>query len=157
MADRGTIGYDACTLAQEAPAILEKTHITCSGDAGGNEAVMGAKDTTEGSPSQPSLRMDGQGKFRFRWHVASGARTIQVSCKQAINTSPRPTLVVKANPDIGVNADVTETAGAGTGWVTIGPATINPTSAGAVWVELWCNYSGQIRITPCYWDHIQAT
>lgn len=115
----------------------------------------GAKDTTQGDPSQPSLRIDGKGVWRFRWAVSSGTRTISVSVKQALNISPRPTLVVKANAAIGVNSDVTGTAGSSATWVTIGPVTASPSSDGALWVELRANLDYQSAT--CYWDNIQTT
>lgn len=119
--------------------------------------VIGARDNTEGDPSQPSLRMDARGVWRFRWVVESGARTASINVKQAANASPRPTLVIKANPSIGVNSDVTGTAGSGTGWVTIGPVNAAPTSDGVLWVELRNNYDAQYQGAPCYWDHVVVT
>ena len=128
------------------------TTLRCMVCGDGGYQVIGGRDTTEGDPSQPSLRMDSAGMWRFRWTVLSGARTITIGVKQAANASPRPTLVVKANPNIGVNADVTETAGAAAGWIAIGPAAINPTSDGAVEVQLWNNLDRQFGTAPCYFD-----
>lgn len=113
---------------------------------------MGGQDAVEGTPTAPSLRLDALGVWKFRWTVPIGTRTISISVKQAVNASPRPTLIVKANASIGVNADVTGTAPSGTSWVTIGPVTITPSSAGAVWVELWNNLDRQIGTAPCYFD-----
>jgi hypothetical protein len=118
--------------------------------------VLGGKDTSEGNP-QPSLRMDAVGFWRFRWSVTSGARTIQIDCKQVLNGAPYPTLVVKANASIGVNADVVGTAGTGAGWKTIGPITANPTSAGALWVELRNNMDAQSGMGKCYFDNLVTT
>lgn len=119
-------------------------------------AVLGARDNTEGSPDPPSLRMNTKGRFRFRWTViGGGARTVSVNVKQPINLSPRPTLTVKANPAIGVAADVSGTAPSGTSWVTIGPVVINPTIDGSLFVELSANYDGQY--VPCWWDEIVTT
>lgn len=90
------------------------------------------------------------GFWRFRWAVAAGTRTIRVYAKQVTNQSPRPSLKVKANPDIGVAADVEVTVGAGTGWLQTPVATITPTSNGVVYVELHNNLvSG---IDKCYFD-----
>jgi len=90
--------------------------------------------------------------WRFRWAVAAGAHSITVKVKQAANASPRPSLVVRTNPDIGVNDDVVVAAGMGAGWVTIGPASITATSDGAVWVELRNNLDAPIASAPCYFD-----
>lgn len=118
------------------------------------EYYNGSKSTSEGNPSQPSLQLIANGVWRFRWVVQSGSRGVSVDVKQAINLSPRPSIIVKANPDIGVNSDVTAVAASGTGWVTIGPANITPSSSGAVWVELHANTIG---IYPSYWDNVQVT
>ena len=60
-------------------------------------SFIGAKSTTEGNPSQPSLGLNTRGTFRFRWTVPSGTRTIQIDVKQAANASPRPRVTIKAN------------------------------------------------------------
>lgn len=153
MADLGNIArYGTQPLASQAASPrCELRCISCDGQY----YVLGAKDTSEGNPSQPSLRLDKKGKWRFRWVVASGTRTISIDVKQAVNVDPRPTLVVKANPSIGVNSDVTGTAGSSTGWVTIGPVTAEPTSDGVLWVELRVNLDYQYG--PCYWDNISTT
>jgi len=114
--------------------------------------ASGGKNTTEGDPSQPSLCLAAFGKWRFRWTVLSGTRTIQVAVKQALNRTPYPSIVVRANPLIGVNADVTESSPAGAGWKAAGPLTITPTSDGAVWVELRNNLHAQVNGAPCYFD-----
>src|SRR6267378_7706794 len=118
--------------------------MNCSGE----HLTVGAEDLVVGNVAPPSIRIDNWGYWRFRWSVASGTRTISIYAKQAINMSPRPTLVERANPAIGVNADVTGTAGSSTGFIQIGPVTISPSSAGAVWVELWNNYNSQYLATP---------
>jgi len=65
-------------------------------------------------------------------------------------------MVVKANSAVGLAADQTATAGASTGWVTVGPVSFTCTAAGAVWVELHNNYFGAYA-SPCFFDHIVAT
>jgi len=123
----------------------------------GRHLQIGAnRDNVEGSPGSPSLRLDIPGFWRFRWAVSVGTHTIQVDTKQVINASPRPTLVIIANPDVGLMANVTATAPSGTGWVTIGPASFNATAVGAVWVELHNNYVALFN-TPAYFDHIVGT
>ena len=154
MGDLGTVGFD--TLYSRLNRDIGPRWAIRSFLFGSSEAVLGARDNTEGNPAQPSLRMDSRGVFRMRWKVLPGTRTITVSVKQAVNLSPRPTIVVRANPDIGVNSDVTETAPGGASWVTIGPATVTPSSAGVLAVELRANYDGQYQQAPCYWDNPQT-
>lgn len=139
---RGT-GFGAAALAQI---------VAC-----GTECLVGraARNNVEGYAAGPSLDIPSNGAFRFRWSVETGARTISVYVKHPSNLSPRPTLTVKANAGIGIAADASATAPSGTGWVQIGPLAINPTSDGAVWVELANNVDGMMD--HCYFDHIQTT
>jgi hypothetical protein len=113
------------------------------------------KSTVQGDPATPSLQVDFNGFWSFRWVVASGTRTITVRVKQATNQTPYPSVIVKANAAIGVNSDATGTSAGGAGWVTIGPVTVTPTSAGVLMVELWNNSTHSKD--PCYFDHIVTT
>lgn len=152
MADHGSIATLG-NLTKSAGGLVQPSFfrgINC-------EAVSftaGARNNVEGDPSQPCLELFGPGMWRFRWSFASGSRSISISVMQVSDSTPRPTLTVKANPDCGVNADVTGTAGSGVGWVTIGPVNITPTSSGAVWVELRSNYQAP---ESSFWDNIETT
>ena len=64
--------------------------------------------------------------------------------------TPRPTLVVRKNVAIGLTDDVTTTAAAGTGWVTV-TASFTATADGAVWFELRNNLDGYF---PCFFDKL---
>lgn len=110
-----------------------------SGSSGRHLQLGVVKNTVDGYPSSPSLQLTTQGFWRFRWTLTSGTRTISVQVKQPVNSTPYPTLIVRKNAAIGVASDVTGTSPGGTGWVVIGPVTVNPTSGGVVWVELWNN------------------
>lgn len=113
--------------------------------------IGAAKETSEGNPGTPCLVLKQPGFWRFRWAVTAGVRAIRVDCKQAYNTSPYPSIIIKAS-SFGNAADVTATSAGGAGWVTIGPASFTATGSGVVWVELWNNL---IRAdSPCYFDHI---
>lgn len=124
------------------------------------------RSDVEGSPATPSLEIAQPNQYwRFRWAVLSGTHTISVRVKQVANGTPRPSIVIKANPAIGVNSDVTEVAPSGADWVTIGPATVSPTSDGVLWVELWNNYAGNYNPSsgdslpwaPAFFDHVVTT
>lgn len=127
-------------------------------DLGGAQqlSVGVRRENTEGQAA-PAMAFEQPGKFRFRWKVLAGSRTMTIMVQQAANAAPFPTLTVKANPDCGVLADVVGTAPAGAGWKTIGPVTIVPSVLGAVWVELEATYNGAIPPSPCYWDNIIVT
>ena len=112
---------------------------------------------SEGSPSAPSIAFNYAGMWRFKWSVVAGTRTITIKCKQVSNQSPRPSMVITANPSIGVPLDIETFASSGIGWVDIGPVTITPTSTGMVFIQIK-NNSNDIRVdTPAYFDHIVVT
>jgi hypothetical protein len=155
MADLGSIGVNGAIYQGRATYPQAQPYLLRSLVADGRYMVLGKRDDAEGTADAPSLKMNNRGEFRFRWRVASGSRTVTVSVKQPINLSPRPTLTVKANPEIGVNADVSSTAPSGAGWVAIGPVSVSPTSAGVLFVVLNARYDSQLD--PCWWDQIVVT
>lgn len=114
--------------------------------------VGAIRDDTEGNPGTPSLKLTYPGFWRFRWVVRAGSRSIQVNVKQADNRSPYPSLIVKANSDVGVSSDLTTTSTGGAGWVVVGPLTFTATATGLLWVELWNNTT--YEPAPCFFDHI---
>jgi hypothetical protein len=147
MADLGSIGQES-VIAQRGP----RSRVRCI-RAGDDYLVLGGRENSEGNAA-PCLRMDAPGSWSFWWPVDAG--TIELTCdvRQAVNLSPRPRITIKANPDIGVNSDVTGEAPSGTGWVTIGPLEVSPTGTGALRVILEARHEGQDGVVPCYWDNI---
>lgn len=115
------------------------------------------KNTTEGDPAQPSMELKYPSKRRFRWGVVgSSDNTITVNAKQVSNEAGyRPRLTVKANPDIGINADDYDDAGDTTGWDTLS-VTVTPSSSGVVWVELE-NRDVLNLDSSAYFDHITTS
>jgi hypothetical protein len=115
------------------------------------------EEFVQGNPTAPCLALDYPGFWRFRWGVTTGARTIQIYMMQVSNvTGFRPSMVVKANPAISINSDVITAAGSSTGWITVGPVTINPSGSGVLWVELHNNDTSTFQST-AYFDHIVTT
>lgn len=116
------------------------------------------KETTDGSPLPPSFALDYPlTSYRWRWGVKSGTRTLQLAAKQVSNvTGKRPRVIVRANPSIGVTADISADAPDSADWTTIGPITVNPTANGVLWVELW-NMDTDNNYTPALFDHIVTT
>lgn len=124
---------------------------------GSSRQVLGGEDFTQGNPAAPCLRMDASGRWRFRWALPIGSHSIMVNVLHAINRNPRPSLVVKANPSIGIPADIESFAPPGTGWVTMSSGTFVVTQLGATWVELRNNLPTNVGASPCYFDHIIKT
>jgi len=117
----------------------------------GSTLYYGAgRSDAEGSPTPPSMNLPVRGALRSRAKVKAGSRSISIDVKQAANLTPRPTLVVRRNPGIGLDADVTATASGGTGWVTV-TASFTATADGAVWFELRNNLDG---FFPCFFDKL---
>lgn len=113
------------------------------------------KATDNGMPTQPSIKLLHFGSWRFRWVVEVGDRSVSAWAYQAINLSPRPAIIVKANPDVGLMADVVSPAGANSGWVQIPAATFTATALGVVWVELHNRLTQDIY--PAYFDYVVTT
>lgn len=129
-----------------------------------------SKEPVSGSLNDPCLKLEYPGFWRFRWAVKSGTRTVSVQARQNSTGSFRPSVVIRANPSIGVNTDVSGSAPDGNSWTTIGPLAISPTSVGYVWVELHnnntyyptvgyiTNSSGSAEtLRPVLFDHIVTT
>ena len=138
--------------------------IVCGGDQNSTYA-LGGEDLVIGNPSPPSLRMDSGGRWRFRWSVNAGNRTIACSVQQyalqnsSVAIAPWPTMVIKANAAIGVVSDVIVTLAAQpTTWTTLGPQTVSVSANGALWVELRNNAAYvQPGGAPCWFDNIVVT
>lgn len=112
------------------------------------------EELVDGYPSPPCLALDYPGFWRFRWQLAPGTQTISVWAKQVSNvTGKRPQMIVKANPTIGLAADVVGTAASSTGWTKIGPIGVTASAAGVVWVELW-NKDTDTFYSTSYFDTI---
>lgn len=152
----GTVAYATRISTAYAPAWrLRSIVATVNNDPMVISVGGSGSNSTEGTVTAPSLRLDAAGVFKFRWSVINGNRTIQVFVKQPLNLSPRPLLRVKANPAIGVLSDGTAVASSGTDWVSTGTVAISPTGNGAVWVHLENRLDGQT--SPCHWDRILTT
>ena len=151
LGERGVVGYLKGISLGGPTSLLSDTTF-------GRHLQIGVRqDTVEGNPSAPCLALDFPGFWRFRWGVAAGSHTLSVLAKQVSNvTGKRPSIIVKANPDIGVSVDVSASAGGSAGWVTIGPVTVTPTSAGVLWVELWNNDTDTFD-SPAFFDHRVTT
>lgn len=158
MADLGSIAVDADMSEGVASGVLSTLRIRRIVTEESDSQILGRKDLVEGTPSPPSLCLEARGVLKvFAWALTSGSHQISIQVKQAANLSPRPSLRILASPDIGVNADVTDSAPAGTGWVTIGPLSVSPSSDGVLWVQVENNVDGQAGTMPCYWKNLSWT
>lgn len=178
MADRGTVGtrlqdpYGNVPFVGGIPAvgaplsmrIQPEAHLAMTFESGLSRlstirlldcdvpmAFGASRADDEGASGAPCLKMTRGSRIRLRIPVAIGARTISVKVKQDSPSTPLPKLLVKANPEIGVNADLEATAGAGSGWKTVGPIAFTATQNGGVLIELVSSFIG---VGACYWDDI---
>lgn len=126
--------------------VIQPTCVNLSGVTGPNGSSTGLslqsmvfRNDAEGNPAPPSLELRHPNFWRFRWALRIGTQTLRIQVKQVSNTNPRPSMVIKANPAVGLLADVSGSAPSGVDWVTIGPLVVTATAAGAVWVELHNN------------------
>ncbi len=114
-------------------------------------AIEASRADDEGASGAPCLKMTRGSRLRLRVPVAQGARAISVKVKQDTPATPLPKLIVKANPEIGLAADLEATAPAGSGWKTCGPVSFTSIQNGGVWIELAASFIG---VGACYWDDI---
>lgn len=157
---RGAYGY-----AQGIAFTGNVTSMNSDAPGGKHYQIGVGKNTTDGSPLAPCLQLDYPGSWRFRWVIKGPAKTVSVQTKQNSTGSYRPSMVVKANPDIGIPFDVSASAADGGGWILIGPISVNPTGTGSVWVELHNNnvvyptagYENNETLHPALFDHIVTT
>jgi hypothetical protein len=80
-----------------------------------------------------------------------GARTFAVDCLFDRNVAPYPRLIVKANPLVGLGADIVVDAVAATTWQTLS-AGFTATALGAV--ELWREKRSWGMADSVWWDNL---
>ena len=158
---RGSYGY-----AQGIAYIGDMTTIDGVGATARHMQIGVGKNSVEGSNTPPSLQLDYPGMWRFRWVIKGGTKTVSVLTKQnSTGSAYRPSMVVKANPLIGVPYDISASAANASSWTTIGPISVTPTGTGSVWVELHNNMIDYPSILtddyevlhPALFDHIVTT
>jgi len=113
------------------------------------------KSLAEGNPATPVLQLTQVSMWKFRWVVKPGQRRISVRTKQ-IRYYPgwRPTMTIKANPNVGLNSDAVITANDNVDWVIM-QHVFTATGTDVVFVELRNNLF--IDGYPAYFDHIVVT
>lgn len=143
-----SIGGQAVAGALQAISIAEDLTDWLGNASAGRELQTGvSRDDTDGFPTPPSLRFEWWGFWRFRWAVSVGTMSMTIYAKQALNLSPRPSVVLKKNSAVGLVADTSFVAAAGAGWTAI-PVSFVATAVGVIWVELWNNLN-TLTSAPC--------
>lgn len=104
----------------------------------------------EGNPA-PSYKFPRYGILNIRLAVAAGSRVVSAQVKQPNASATRPFLRVLANPDIGLNTNLTSTAGVLTGWQGLALG-FTATQNGGVIAQL-CNADPSL---PCWFDNVQV-
>jgi hypothetical protein len=159
MADLGAIATEAATgrlISRTAVTPVAVPRAIIDSSRRDQPHVRGGRDDTEGNLQPPSFRLEGPGRvFLTRWPVSPGNRTVSIDVKYTPNEAPRPRLIVRANPEVGVVADVTGEAPSGTGWVTIGPLTVAVSQAGAL--EIFLEVQHPAVDGAAWWDNLQVT
>lgn len=104
----------------------------------GSDDGVAVRDDADGAVSPPCEFQWRRGLLRtILWRVAPGSRTFKIWCRHS-GHAPRPRVVVKADPRIGVMADVVVEATASLAWqeITVGPLTIAVAGVLEVWREV---------------------
>lgn len=158
-------GYVRCVVIQSIgpprdPLLLNDFHPALSSDPHQHTA----RDDEVGNPSPPSQRQTRPGIFTSLMPVTAGARTISVDVKLVSpdpnNNSPAtallpfPRITVRANPEVGLHADVVFSAVATYEWQTL-TASFVATAPGVV--ELWREKRCLRMDDVMYWDNLRVT
>jgi len=155
MADLGTIGTLTTGLGEKALEMwyVRTMHLLVRADL--EELVFARRYDVEGNPALPSQRQERFSTLKdIYWPVKAGSRTLKIRVKHSGHT-PVPLVRVKANPEVGILADVTATPSSSTNWqeLTIGPLTI--TATGVLWV--WRELRSRDQQAYALWDHVEVT
>lgn len=111
--------------------------------------VDAAKDTSQGNPTQPSQSHPRPGILKdIWWRVQAGSRTLSIDAKYS---GSAPQIMVRRNPAVGLQEDVTISAPGGGGWETL-TYTFTATATGVI--SIW-----RVRTDPdlthaLNWDHV---
>jgi len=114
------------------------------------------RDDSTGNPTPPSQVQYEYGMLEgILVGVSAGARTLTLDCRLEADPGAalRPQVLVKANADIGLLADVAVAAAAGTAWQTI-TVPFTAWRAGAVAVHRFKRQQGEFRV---WWDNLTVT
>jgi hypothetical protein len=152
--DLGAIGVSAlgnaiCSGAQ--PAIV----------AGGDPHYLNAgRDDTDGYEGLTCFQFVGGPALLTKWPVHAGVvRSFSIYCKYSHDWNGyRPYVLLRTPGEVDIRLDAPSgsdyDAGAGLGWVQIGPEDISVAENTVYEVFICCPYSG--AETLCKWDHISG-
>ena len=118
-------------------------------------ALGAGRDDAEGD-APPSIHFPRGGSIRLRLAVDSGERTLSVRCRQTQDPPVAlPYIRILRNEEVGIMADLAQTAPAGEGWKTIGPLAFTVAEVGGIVLELVApqeGYHGE-----CWFDSVTLT
>lgn len=133
----GTLIVGPSLVETSATAVGRLKKISTGGGPESDLVVGLGKNSVDGSPTAPSLDIDRRTYFEILWPVATGVEnTFTVKVRQPVIATLQPQVTILADAGLGVNSDVVGVAAAVSGWTTIGPLSVNPTSAGVLVVRL---------------------
>jgi len=114
------------------------------------------KSNTIGSSTPPSQIQGRNGYLRgIVLPLTAGAHVVTINMKTELDTgiAYRPQFIVKANNEVGLHADVTATAIAGTDWQTL-TCSFTTTSDGAVEILRYKRGPDHVRL---WWDNLTVS
>lgn len=161
MADLGAIGRRGAesagmVIGQTGPGYVRGTRVPADfyfgamATGGVTPVFVQGKDASQGNPA-PSQRQGRPGVLKTLVLVAGpGARSIKADCKLQATDTPLPQLIVKANPEVGLMADVVVTAASSLAWQTL---TANFTATAAGVVQVWRSKRHLGEDNAVWWDN----
>ena len=112
----------------------------------------GGRLNSDGYPLPPCIQVINGGVLRYTFPVAAGLRGVTVRVREVSDLAVvRPQMRVLADTSMGIPVTLTATAGAGTGWLLLGPLAFTAPAKGAITVELEA-FTGNNQHSDCRWD-----
>lgn len=121
--------------------------------------VNAARDDVIGNPVGPSQRQDGSGiigpdRNAILWPIHEvGTRTFNIDVKYTPDVSPRPRIIAKANPEVGLLADLVDEAVSSAGWQTL---TVSFSALAVGIVEVWREVPSGYADARTWWDNVRV-
>jgi len=155
VADQGAIGLGLLLAEGTGQGTMMSlwTGMVDTGHPDGFQADATRNDAS-GNPAAPSQSQPRPGTLKdIIWKVRTGARKLSIDCNYG-GGNPAPRLIIKANPALGVPADVIKAAPALSGWVTVS-IEVAVYATGVLWV--WRERTDRRLAVSHLWDNIRVT
>lgn len=117
------------------------------------------RDDAIGNPVGPSQRQDGSGilgpdGMAILWPIhEAGTRTFNIDVKYIPDIAPRPRIIAKANPEVGLLTELIDEAASSASWQTL---TVSFSAIAVGVVEVWREVPSGYQDARTWWDNART-